>query len=69
MAEGREVRSDDAESAVDGRGEKEDDKQMMRVPAALKVGPSCLFRRRKRDGHQRKQHDISTPSGSRGEAR
>lgn len=67
IAEGCKVGLDHAECAVDGPEDEEDDKEVMGVPEALKVGTARFLRRCERNRHKRKQHDISTPTRSSGE--
>ena len=64
VAEGRKVGLDHAESTVDGPENKEDDEHVMSVPEALKVRATRLLSSCNGNGHQREQHDVSTPSRS-----
>lgn len=64
VAEGRKVRLDHAEGTVDGPEHEEDDEHVVGVPEALEVGAARLLSSSNGDGHQSKQHDIATPSGS-----
>jgi hypothetical protein len=51
IAEGRKIRFDHAEGAVNGPKDEEDDEQMVGVPEALEVGSSCLFSGSEGDCH------------------
>lgn len=53
VAKWRKVGFDHAESTMDGPEDEEHDEEVMRVPEALKVRPSRLFRSGERDRHQR----------------
>ena len=57
-----EIRLDHAESAVDGPENEEDGKKMVSIPESFEIRPSGFLHGSKRDGHQRGQHDVSTPS-------
>jgi len=65
VAEWRKVGFDHAEGAMDGPEDEEDNEEVVHVPEALKVCAPCLFHCREHHGHQRNQHDVSTPSGTR----
>jgi hypothetical protein len=67
VAEGGKVGLDHAEGAVDGPENEEDDEHVVRVPETLKVGTTRLLSSCDGNGHERKQHDITTPSGTGGE--
>ena len=62
VAEGRKVRRDHAEGAVDRPEEEEDDEEVVGVPKALEVLSTCLLRRCERDRHQCNQHNVATPA-------
>jgi hypothetical protein len=54
--ERRPVRLDHAKHAMQLPVDEEDDKQMVRVPKALKVGPTSLFHRKPDNNHQTDEH-------------
>jgi hypothetical protein len=67
VAEGRKVGLDHAESAVNGPEHKKDDEHVMCVPETLEVRATRLLGSCNGNGHQREQHDVSTPTRSCGE--
>jgi hypothetical protein len=66
IAEGRKIRRNHAEGAMDGPEEEENDEEVVRVPEALEVCATCLLRRCERDRHERDQHNVAAPSGTSG---
>lgn len=64
-AEGRRVGLDHAEGAVDGPEDKEHDEHVVRVPEALVVGAPRLLDRRQHHAHERHEHDVPAPPGTR----
>ena len=61
-AEGRKVRLDHAEGAVDRPEEEEDDEHVVRVPEALVVCAARLLDRGDHHARQRDQHDVASPT-------